>query len=145
MNLNREQRRAAKRTHAVLVRKTKRQRHHVDPRAGLRALDRARPFDAGDTTDQHILTRCAMERLIDGTLDAVFAKSESALVAVRKRHQRLGKFGFTVLELEATNDALEAQEAIVDASSPQQIHDAVMTVAKLMGVQIQSSIRRGKL
>ena len=35
MQLNREQRRAAHKTHAVLVRKTKRQRHHVDPRAGL--------------------------------------------------------------------------------------------------------------
>lgn len=56
MQLNREQRRAAGKTHAVLVRKSKRQRHHVDPRAGLRALDRARPFDPCDTVAQPVLT-----------------------------------------------------------------------------------------
>lgn len=171
MQLNREQRRAAHKTHAVLVRKTKRQRHHVDPRAGLRALDRARPFDPCDTVAQHILLREAMERLVDGTgnhddfdlvamalnlarvraadidakLDAVFAKSEAALVAVRERHQRLGKFGFSVLELEATNEALDAQEPIVNASSPQQIHDALMTVCKRLNVQIDSRVKRGML
>lgn len=170
MQLNREQRRAAGKTHAVLVRKSKRHRH-VDPRAGLRALDRARPFDPCDTVAQHILLREAMERLVDGTgnhddfdlvamalnlarvraadidatLDAVFARAEDAMVSVRERHQRLGKFGFSILELEATNYALEAQETIVNASSPQQIHDALMIVCKRLNVQIDSRVKRGTL
>lgn len=34
-----------------------RKRRHADPLAGLRLLDKARPFDPGDTTEQHIKTR----------------------------------------------------------------------------------------
>lgn len=33
-----------------------RKRHHADKMAGFRLLDRARPFDEGDTTAEHIKT-----------------------------------------------------------------------------------------
>ena len=46
-----------------------RRRWAPDPLASLRLLDRARPFDAGDTTEQHIKTRACFERLADGTAD----------------------------------------------------------------------------
>ena len=40
-----------------------RKRRHADPLAGIRVLDRARPFDEGDTTAEHIKTRACFERL----------------------------------------------------------------------------------
>ena len=40
-----------------------RKRRHMDPLAGIRVLDRARPFDEGDTTAEHIKTRACFERL----------------------------------------------------------------------------------
>ena len=46
-----------------------RRRWQADPLASLRLLDSARPFDEGDTTDQHIKTRAAFERLGNGTAD----------------------------------------------------------------------------
>lgn len=46
-----------------------RRRWAPDPLASLRLLDRARPFDPGDTTEQHIKTRACFERLADGTAD----------------------------------------------------------------------------
>ena len=41
--------------------------HHRRLTAGLQLLDDARPFDAGDTTDSHIKTRVAFDRLCDST------------------------------------------------------------------------------
>ena len=51
------------------MRKSTPRKYRADPLASLRLLDRARPFDAGDTTEQHIKTRAAFERLGNGTAD----------------------------------------------------------------------------
>lgn len=45
------------------MRKTTRRKWQSDPLAGLRLLDKARPFDPGDTTEQHIKTRACFDRL----------------------------------------------------------------------------------
>ena len=67
--LNREQRRTAQK----LARKGRaaptfeqfHDHHNRRLTAGLQLLDDARPFDAGDTTDSHIKTRAAFDRLCD--------------------------------------------------------------------------------
>ena len=69
--MNRTQRRAAaKHARRAKPARTLHQRtlqKVTDSLAGLQLLDDARPFDAGDTTDQHIKTRFAFGRLCDGT------------------------------------------------------------------------------
>ena len=56
-----------------------RRRWAPDPLASLRLLDRARPFDAGDTTEQHIKTRACFERLADGTADELLAEAAAPI------------------------------------------------------------------
>ena len=59
--------------------------------AGLQLLDDARPFDAGDTTDQHIKTRFAFGRLCDGTAgDDDFDRVAIAINLAKVACKRLG-------------------------------------------------------
>ena len=100
------------------MRKATRRKWHADPLAGLRLLDRARPFDPGDTTEQHIKTRACFERLADGTADNddfdrvamainlakvraleidrgladLLEAGQTAMTAVRKRHDKWAKW-----------------------------------------------------
>jgi hypothetical protein len=95
-----------------------RRRWAPDPLASLRLLDRARPFDAGDTTEEHIKTRACFERLADGTADNddfdrvamainlakvraleidrgladMLEAGQLAMTAVRKRHEKWAKW-----------------------------------------------------
>ena len=131
-----------------------RKRRHADPLAGLRLLDKARPFDPGDTTEQHIKTRACFERLADGTADNddfdrvamainlakvraleidrgladLLESGQHAMTAVRKRHDRWGKWEVLPAERVAIVEALDAHEAITDASSPLQMHAALDVV-----------------
>lgn len=133
-----------------------RRRWQADPLASLRLLDRARPFDAGDTTEEHIKTRACFERLADGTADNddfdrvamalnlakvraldidpaladLLEAGQEAMTALRKRHDRWAKWDVTAAECSAIVDALDAHEAITDASSPLQMHEALDVVRR---------------
>jgi hypothetical protein len=133
-----------------------RRRWAPDPLASLRLLDRARPFDAGDTTEQHIKTRAAFERLENGTADNddfdrvamainlakiraleidraladLLEAGQTAMTSVRKRQERWDKWEVLPAEREAIVEALAAHEAITDASSPLQMHEALDVVRR---------------
>ena len=135
-----------------------RRKYHADPLAGLRLLDRARPFDPGDTTEQHLKTRACFERLADGTADnddfdrvaiAInLAKvraleidrgladeletAQDAMTALRKRQERWGKWDMLPTERAAIVHALDAAEAIADASSPLQMQRAMEVVRRVV-------------
>lgn len=133
-----------------------RKRRHADPLAGLRLLDKARPFDPGDTTEQHIKTRACFERLADGTADNddfdrvamainlakvraleidrgladMLEAGQLAMTAVRKRHEKWAKWEVLPAERAAIVEALDAHEAITDASSPLQMYEALDVVRR---------------
>ena len=133
-----------------------RKRRHMDPLAGIRVLDRARPFDEGDTTGEHIKTRACFERLADGTADNddfdrvamalnlakvraleidrgladLLEAGQEAMTAVRKRQERWDKWEVLPAERTAIVEALDAHEAITDASSPLQMYEALDVVRR---------------
>ena len=133
-----------------------RKRRHADPLAGLRLLDKARPFDPGDTTEQHIKTRACFERLADGTADNddfdrvamainlakvraleidrgladMLEAGQLAMTAVRKRREKWAKWEVLPAERAAIVEALDAHEAITDASSPLQMYEALDVVRR---------------
>ena len=156
--LNREQRRTAQK----LARKGRaaptfeqfHDHHHRRLTAGLQLLDDARPFDAGDTTDSHIKTRAAFDRLCDSTADDddfdrvaiainlakvraleidpkladLLEVAQDAMTAIRKRQERWGKWDVLDAERASVLHALDANEAIVDASSPLQMRRAMQVM-----------------
>ena len=138
------------------MRKTTRRKWQADPLAGMRLLDRARPFDEGDTTEQHIKTRACFERLEDGTADNddfdrvamainlakvraleidqaladMLEAGQNAMTAVRKRHEKWAKWEVLPAERAEIVEALDAHEAITDASSPLQMYEALDVVRR---------------
>ena len=130
------------------------QHHSRRLTAGLQLLDDARPFDAGDTTDSHLKTRAAFERLCEGTADDddfdrvaiainlakvrameidprladVLEAAQTAMTGLRKRQERWGKWDVLEVERGAVLYALDANEAIVDASSPLQMRQAAQVM-----------------
>lgn len=133
-------------------------KYRADPFAGLRLLNNARPYDPGDTTAKHLQTRAAFERLTDGTasdndfdrvamalnvakvraleIDAGLADlieaSQDAMTALRKRHDTWGKWDMLAVERAAIAEALEAAEAVADASSPLQMQRALDIVSAIV-------------
>ena len=124
--------------------------------APLYLLDRARPFSSGDTTTEHIKTREAFDRLktgrgdegdfdrvgmavnlalvraesIDDLLVQTMELAQDAMHACKARYLQRGRFGFDGLGLQAMTEAMDAHEAITDASSPQQMADALREVGR---------------
>ena len=153
--MNRSDRRAAARNQRLVARKPAGKRP-VDPLVGLRILDNARPFDEGDNLEQHIKTRAAFARLRDGsadnndfdrvalainlakvraleiddTLAGMLTDAQNAMTALRKRKVRWGKWDMLDAEVSLVVEALDASEAIVDASSPLQMHLAALEVRR---------------
>ena len=156
--LNRQQRRAAqkqtRRGRAAPTFEQFHDHHHRRLTAGLQLLDDARPFDAGDTTDSHIKTRAAFDRLCDSTADDddfdrvaiainlakvraleidpkladLLEVAQDAMTAIRKRQERWGKWDVLDAERASVLLALDASEAIVDASSPLQMRRAMQVM-----------------
>ena len=140
-----------------------RKRRHMDPLAGIRVLDRARPFDEGDTTAEHIKTRACFERLADGTADNddfdrvamalnlakvraleidqalanLLEVGQDAMAAIRRRHDKWAKWEVLPAERTAIVDALDAHEAITDASSPLQMLAALDVVRSVIKQQMR--------
>ncbi len=140
-----------------------RKRRHMDPLAGIRVLDRARPFDEGDTTAEHIKTRACFERLADGTADNddfdrvamalnlakvraleidqalanLLEVGQDAMAAIRRRHDKWAKWEVLPAERTAIVDALDAHEAITDASSPLQMMAALDVVRSVIKQQMR--------
>lgn len=140
-----------------------RKRRHMDPLAGIRVLDRARPFDEGDTTAEHIKTRACFERLADGTADnddfdrvamalnlakvraleideglaRVLECGQDAMKALRARHERWAKWDMLPAERATVAQAMDAHEAITDASSPLQIMAALDVVRRVIKQQMR--------
>ena len=140
-----------------------RKRRNLDKLAGFRLLDRARPFDEGDTTGEHIKTRACFERLADGTADNddfdrvamalnlakvraleidqalanLLEVGQDAMTAVRKRHDKWAKWDVLPVERTAIVEALDAHEAITDASSPLQMMAALDVVRRVIKQQMR--------
>ena len=140
-----------------------RKRRHMDPLAGIRVLDRARPFDEGDTTAEHIKTRACFERLADGTADNddfdrvamalnlakvraleidqalanLLEVGQDAMAAIRRRYDKWAKWEVLPAERTAIVDALDAHEAITDASSPLQMMAALDVVRRVIKQQMR--------
>lgn len=140
-----------------------RKRRNLDKLAGFRLLDRARPFDEGDTTAEHIKTRACFERLADGTADNddfdrvamalnlakvraleidqalanLLEVGQDAMAAIRRRYDKLAKWEVLPAERTAIVDALDAHEAITDASSPLQMMDALDVVRRVIKQQMR--------
>ena len=140
-----------------------RKRRNLDKLAGFRLLDRARPFDEGDTTGEHIKTRACFERLADGTADNddfdrvamalnlakvraleidqalanLLEVGQDAMAAIRRRHDKWAKWEVLPAERTAIVEALDAHEAITDASSPLQMMAALDVVRSVIKQQMR--------
>ena len=138
-----------------------RKRRHADAMAGFRLLGRARPFDEGDTTAEHIKTRACFERLGDGTADnndfdrvaialnlakvraleidhnlaCLLEAGQDAMKALKARNERWKKWDMLSTERAAIADAMDAHEAITDASSPLQMMAALDVVRRVIRKQ----------
>ena len=142
-----------------------RKRRHADAMAGFRLLDRARPFDEGDTTAEHIKTRACFERLADGTADNndfdrvamalnlakvraleidqaladLLKAGQNAMATIRRRHGKWAKWDVLPAERTAIVEALDAHEAITDANSPLQMMAALDVVRRVIQKQTRQS------
>lgn len=140
-----------------------RKQRNLDKLAGFRLLDRARPFDEGDTTGEHIKTRACFERLADGTADNddfdrvsmalnlakvraleidqalanLLEVGQDAMAAIRRRHDKWAKWEVLPAERTAIVEALDAHEAITDASSPLQMMAALDVVRRVIRKQVR--------
>lgn len=140
-----------------------RKRRHMDPLAGIRVLDRARPFDEGDTTAEHIKTRACFERLADGTADNddfdrvamalnlakvraleidqalanLLEVGQDAMAAIRRRHDKWAKWEVLPAEKAVIAESMDAHEAITDASSPLQMMAALDVVRSVIKQQMR--------
>ena len=138
-----------------------RKHRNIDNLAGFRLLDRARPFDDGDTAEEHIKTRACFERLAGGAADnddfdrvamalnlakvrameiddglaRVLVAGQEAMKALRARHERWGKWDMLLTERATVAQAMDAHEAITDASSPLQMLAALDVVRRVIRKQ----------
>jgi hypothetical protein len=144
--MNRAQRRASQHKRGTI-----RNLYHIDPVAGLRLLDHARPYEPGEMIAEHYLTRAAFERLrtgcggeadfdrvsmvftialmraedIDPLLVETMTRGQMAFVRMKDRYLRGLPFGFDAQGLQDVPDALDAYQVMVDASSPLQMRLAI--------------------
>lgn len=148
-------------------RATRRQPQRSRPAAPTRRYDRMAPLSMlmnaiahqpGEKAGEHLKTRAAFDRLVDGTADTddfnhvamtinmctvraveidpsladLMERGQDAMGACKARKLRLGRFGFDGPGLQVLRECIDAAEAIIDASSPQQMRSARDVVADLL-------------
>lgn len=101
------------------------------------------------TEDDYITLACAMNvglmraERIAPSLEATMLDGQRALLDCAELSQRHGRFGFTGPGLQAMDAALDAYEAIVGASTPNQMQQALHeTIARMQRgdyIQIESN------
>lgn len=131
--------------------KTQHRRWQKDPSAAMRLLGMAKPYEPGRLDTEHIECRVSFERLRDGSgteydfdrvaavLNAALIRAEQidqllvatvqlgqdAMVRAKDRYLRGLRFGFDAPGLRDVPSALDAWEAMADASSPLQMRHAI--------------------
>lgn len=129
---------------------------HIAIDAHDQLLNLVRPFDPGEKAGSHIKTRMAFDALrsgkgsmndffevsttmgvlfwraaeIDASLAEIMKHGCTAMQSCWKRYQSVGKFGFAGPEISDVVAALDASEAITDASSPRQLIEAAHAAAR---------------
>jgi hypothetical protein len=132
---------------------------YSDPVAGLRTLHNCAPYRENELVHEHVLTRCAFDRLrngqgvsedfdrismmlniglvrsegIDDLLVQTMVRGQDAMCRMKDRVLRGLPFGFDASGLMDVPVALDAFEAILDASSPQQMVFAMREVYGRIG------------
>lgn len=128
--------------------------------APLVLLDNARPFEEGEKAHEHLVLRATLERLVDGSADTndfdhvamhinmvkirameidealadMIELAQDAMGRCKQRWLERGRFGFDGPGLAQVREAMDAAEAIVDASTPLQMRAARDVVAdRLLG------------
>lgn len=128
--------------------------------APLVLLENARPFEDGEKAHEYLVLRAALERLVDGSADTgdfdhvamhinivkiraleidegladLIEQAQDAMGRAKERWLKTNRFGFDGAGLVAVREAMDAAEAIVDASSPLQMAAARDVVAdRLLG------------
>ena len=147
--LNREQRRAMKRSKPAKART-------VDRFAGINLLNRARPYEEGEMAHEHLKTQAAFERLRTGAGDEddfdrvsmllnvgmiraesisqdivlIMQNGQHAMNRMKARYLKVGSLAFDGPGIEAVDYALETYQSIMDMSSPLQMIKAIQEAYK---------------
>lgn len=134
------------------------QRWQKDYTAAFRLLGMAKPYEPGCLVKEHIECRVSFERLRDGgaseqdfdlvahILNAALIRAEQidellvetiklgqdAMVRMKARYLRGLRFGFDAAGLRDVPAALDAWEAMADASSPLQLQHAIKEAYRRM-------------
>ena len=133
-------------------------RWQKDPTAAFRLLGMAKPHEPGRLVTEHIECRVSFERLRDGgaseqdfdlvghVLNSALVRAEQidellvetiqrgqeAMVRMKDRYLRGLRFGFDAAGLRDVPAALDAWEAMADASSPLQLQHAIKEAYRRM-------------
>ena len=147
--LNREQRRAMKRSKPTKARQ-------VDRFAGVNLLNRARPYEEGEMAHEHLKTQAAFERLKTGAGDEedfdrvsmllnvgmirgesisrdlvlIMKDGQHAMNRMKARYLKFETLAFDGQGIEAADYALETYQTIMDMSSPLQMIQAIREAYK---------------
>ena len=147
--LNRQQRRAMKRSKPAKARK-------VDRFAGINLLNRARPYEEGEMAHEHLITLAAFERLRTGMGDEadfdrvsmllnvgmiraesisqdivlIMQNGQHAMNRMKARYLNVETLAFDGPGIEDVDYALETYQTIMDMSSPLQMIKAIQEAYK---------------
>ncbi len=109
---------------------------HKQDEVSLMAYTALTAITTGSGTDEHLgalSLACnmsyslAMQGIGAEAMELVI-RANDALHALRERHTRTGKYGFTAPELEAVRDMLHVHDRMVAAASQQEIRNALKDI-----------------
>lgn len=103
-----------------------------------RLLDAINHLNAQCDEDGDAFDSDALARAEEAVTEA-FSSVRSGIYEFRKRRDKTGRWGFTALQLSAATQALDAAEAIHDASTPMQMQQAMDAACRAILKQIRES------